>query len=270
MQIIKEKVEILDYLKDNIDITYIPTMGNLHKGHVSLLKKGLEIGKPILVSIFINPLQFNDASDYKNYPITLEKDIEILKESKCDCLYIPDKSILNDIKEIKASKKSQYLCGHHRPGHFDGVLTILNKFFILLKPSHVIFGLKDFQQYMLVKEFIKPTNSAIDIIGVETERDENGLALSSRNGLLSQKDLNKASLIYKTLLDIKNNSNNLSYDFLNSKKNFLIQEGFEIDYLESCNEKTLQTSYSANNHSIIVAIAARIGGIRLIDNIRLN
>ena len=245
-------------------------MGNLHKGHISLLKKGLEIGKPTIVSIFVNPLQFNDLSDYKNYPITLEKDIEILKENKCDCLYIPDKSILNNIKEIKASKKSQYLCGLHRPGHFDGVLTILNKFFILLKPSHVIFGLKDFQQYILVKEFIKTTNSPIDIIGVETARDENGLALSSRNGLLSKKDLNKASLIYKTLLDIKNKSNSLSYDFLNSKKNYLIQEGFDIDYLETFNVETLQTSYRINNHSIIVAIAASIGGIRLIDNIRLN
>ena len=122
----------------------------------------------------------------------------------------------------------------------------------------------------MVKEFIKTTNSPIDIIGVETERDENGLALSSRNGLLSKKDLNKASLIYKTLLDIKNKSNDLSYDFLNSKKNYLIQEGFEIDYLESINEDTFKTSYRIKNQSIIVAIAARIGGIRLIDNIRLN
>ena len=168
-------------IKDNLtELTFVPTMGNLHQGHISLINLAKQYENEIISSIFINRLQFNEKNDYEKYPKSLESDIELLEKNGCDYLLIPDESILDDIKLIKAHSKSKKLCGKNRPGHFDGVLTILNRFFKLINPKIAIFGKKDYQQFLLVKEFVIKNYSNIKIIGGDTIREDSGLALSSR------------------------------------------------------------------------------------------
>jgi pantoate--beta-alanine ligase len=250
-------------------ITFIPTMGNLHNGHLSLFERASKLNNPIFSSIFINPLQFNNKSDFTNYPKTLEKDISLLESQNCECLFLPDESILDNIEQIKAPDKANFLCGANRPGHFDGVLTIVNKLFDLMRPSDAVFGLKDYQQYLLIKDYVDSRNLPINVVGSKTIRDKNGLAMSSRNNLLTSNELIKASEIYKSLLFIKNNTKNLSKHFLDEVSRDLNKKGFKVDYLTVINSITLQECLNQRmeEEQLIVAIAAKIGSVRLIDNI---
>lgn len=270
------KLKIAKNIKDFNDIrsafdqiTFIPTMGNLHNGHLSLFERASELNNPIFSSIFINPLQFNNKSDFTNYPKTLEKDISLLESQNCECLFLPDESILDNIEQIKAPDKANFLCGANRPGHFDGVLTIVNKLFDLMRPSDAVFGLKDYQQYLLIKDYVNSRNLPINVVGSKTIRDKNGLAMSSRNNLLTSNELIKASEIYKSLLFIKNNTKNLSKHFLDEVSRDLNKKGFKVDYLTVINSITLQECLNQRMEEgrLIVAIAAKIGSVRLIDNI---
>jgi len=250
-------------------ITFIPTMGNLHNGHLSLFERASELNNPIFSSIFINPLQFNNKNDFANYPKTLKNDISLLESHNCECLFLPDESILDNIEQIKAPDKANFLCGANRPGHFDGVLTIVNKLFDIMRPSDAVFGLKDYQQYLLIKDYVNSRNLPINVVGSKTIRDKNGLAMSSRNNLLTSNELIKASEIYKSLLFIKNNTKNLSKHFLDEVSRDLNKKGFKVDYLTVINSITLQECLNQRMEEgrLIVAIAAKIGSIRLIDNI---
>jgi len=270
------KLKIVKNIKDFNDIrsafdqiTFIPTMGNLHNGHLSLFERASELNNPIFSSIFINPLQFNNKSDFTNYPKTLEKDISLLESQNCECLFLPDESILDNIEQIKAPDKANFLCGANRPGHFDGVLTIVNKLFDIMRPSDAVFGLKDYQQYLLIKDYVNSRNLPINVVGSKTIRDKNGLAMSSRNNLLTSNELIKASEIYKSLLFIKNNTKNLSKHFLDEVSRDLNKKGFKVDYLTVINSITLQECLNQRMEEgrLIVAIAAKIGSVRLIDNI---
>ena len=270
------KLKIAKNIKDFNDIrsafdqiTFIPTMGNLHNGHLSLFERASELNNPIFSSIFINPLQFNNKSDFTNYPKTLEKDISLLESQNCECLFLPDESILDNIEQIKAPDKANFLCGANRPGHFDGVLTIVNKLFDLMRPSDAVFGLKDYQQYLLIKDYVNSRNLPINVVGSKTIRDKNGLAMSSRNNLLTSNELIKASEIYKSLLFVKNNTKNLSKHFLDEVSRDLNKKGFKVDYLTVINSITLQECLNQRMEEgrLIVAIAAKIGSVRLIDNI---
>jgi pantoate--beta-alanine ligase len=270
------KLKIVKNIKDFNEIrsafsqiTFIPTMGNLHNGHLSLFEHASKLNNPIFSSIFINPLQFNNKSDFTNYPKTLEKDISLLESQNCECLFLPDESILDNIEQIKAPDKANFLCGANRPGHFDGVLTIVNKLFDLMRPSDAVFGLKDYQQYLLIKDYVDSRNLPINVVGSKTIRDKNGLAMSSRNNLLTSNELIKASEIYKSLLFIKNNTKNLSKHFLDEVSRDLNKKGFKVDYLTVINSITLQECLNQRMEEgqLIVAIAAKIGSVRLIDNI---
>ena len=270
------KLKIVKNIKDFNDIrsafdqiTFIPTMGNLHNGHLSLFERASELNNPIFSSIFINPLQFNNKNDFANYPKTLEKDISLLESQNCECLFLPDESILDNIEQIKAPDKANFLCGANRPGHFDGVLTIVNKLFDIMRPSDAVFGLKDYQQYLLIKDYVNSRNLPINVVGSKTIRDKNGLAMSSRNNLLTSNELIKASEIYKSLLFIKNNTKNLSKHFLDEVSRDLNKKGFKVDYLTVINSITLQECLNQRMEEgrLIVAIAAKIGSVRLIDNI---
>ena len=270
------KLKIVKNIKDFNDIrsafdqiTFIPTMGNLHNGHLSLFERASELNNPIFSSIFINPLQFNNKNDFANYPKTLENDISLLESQNCECLFLPDESILDNIEQIKAPDKANFLCGTNRPGHFDGVLTIVNKLFDLMRPSDAVFGLKDYQQYLLIKDYVNSRNLPINVVGSKTIRDKNGLAMSSRNNLLTSNELIKASEIYKSLLFIKNNTKNLSKHFLDEVSRDLNKKGFKVDYLTVINSITLQECLNQRMEEgrLIVAIAAKIGSVRLIDNI---
>jgi len=258
-------------IKDNLtELTFIPTMGNLHQGHISLIDLAKQYENEIISSIFINRLQFNEKNDYEKYPKSLERDIELLEKNGCDYLFIPDESILDDIKLIKAPSKSKKLCGKYRPGHFDGVLTILNKFFKIINPEISIFGKKDYQQFLLVKEFVIKNCLNIKIIGGDTIREDSGLALSSRNNLLSEKEKHIASSIYKVLCDIELSKNLLNKELLENKKKYLKRLGFEVDYLTICDASTLEDSFSIDTNDLLVAVAAKLGEVRLIDNILLT
>ena len=270
------KLKIVKNIKDFNDIrsafdqiTFIPTMGNLHNGHLSLFERASELNNPIFSSIFINPLQFNNKNDFANYPKTLKNDISLLESQNCECLFLPDESILDNIEQIKAPDKANFLCGANRPGHFDGVLTIVNKLFDIMRPSDAVFGLKDYQQYLLIKDYVNSRNLPINVVGSKTIRDKNGLAMSSRNNLLTSNELIKASEIYKSLLFIKNNTKNLSKHFLDEVSRDLNKKGFKVDYLTVINSITLQECLNQRMEEgrLIVAIAAKIGSVRLIDNI---
>jgi len=270
LKIITAYQEFKEFRNTIESVSFVPTMGNLHKGHMALIDKAKSYNSHVTASIFINPLQFNDDIDFNNYPKSLDEDIALLSKHGCDSVFIPDSSILENIKDIKAPDAALNLCGRNRPGHFDGVLTIVNKLFEITNPTRSIFGKKDFQQLTLIKNFVIENNLPIKIISVDTVRELNGLAMSSRNNRLSQSDREKASKLYKTLSLIKDNSNNLSKKMIKNHKDELIQQGFDVDYLSACDPICLKDLVDLSSRPMLVAVAASISGIRLIDNILID
>ena len=205
MKILLNNFDLNEAIKKDQNIGFVPTMGSIHKGHVSLIKKSKKSCKRTLVSIFINPKQFNDKNDYKNYPKNIKKDLNILKKLKTDYVYLPKvKHIFNSKKRlnIKLLKKDKILCAKFRKGHFEGVLEVMDILTSLIKPKKIFMGEKDYQQLFLVKRFIEKKHKS-KIIACKTIRDNNKVALSSRNSLLSKKQLKLASGIYKNLFKFK-------------------------------------------------------------------
>ena len=252
------------------NIGFVPTMGALHKGHISLIHKSQKKCKKTLVSIFINPSQFNKKKDYKKYPRKLTNDIKILKKLKVDYLLLPK---INEIyknkksMKIKLSKKDKILCGKYRPGHFEGVLGVINQFLmnININLNYMFLGEKDYQQIYLIKKFIK-NKFKIKIITCKTKRNKNYLALSSRNLLLSKKNLiraeNISQYIRKYYFSLKNNFKNINK--LNEIKRIIINIGAKIEYFELRNRNNLSKKYNKNNFKIFFAYYLQ--NIRLIDN----
>tara|TARA_B100001248_G_scaffold262732_1_gene261869 strand:- start:10493 stop:11248 length:756 start_codon:yes stop_codon:yes gene_type:complete len=225
---------------------FVPTMGALHAGHFSLVKKAREENDFVSVSIFVNPTQFNQASDLENYPSSLEEDLAALKDLGVDLVFLPDFSTLYpDEYRFKISENdfSKKLCGHHRPGHFDGVLTVVIKLFHLMGAERAYFGEKDFQQLSLIRGMVEAFFMPIEIIAVPTVRETTGLALSSRNSRLSPEARDKASLLYEKLRS-KSSDQQVLAD--------LQKAGFDVDYVETIENRRF--------------VAASIEGVRLIDN----
>ena len=255
---------------------FIPTMGALHEGHLSLVKLGKKStnGKTI-VSIFVNKRQFNDESDYDNYPIDLDKDIELLRKEEVDYIFIPQENYIypkdfEGLDEIKSGEKGSLFEGAHRPGHFDGVLTVVNRLFDLVNPTSVVFGKKDAQQLYLVKEFLANKSNNLKIIEAEIIRDEYGLAMSSRNRLLSKSGINIARNIFKILENtkehfIQNQDIQQSEDF---GKKLFDENAIEYDYLNFVDPKYFETPDS-NREKLLLITAAYVQGIRLIDNMEV-
>ena len=255
---------------------FIPTMGALHEGHLSLVKLGKKStnGKTI-VSIFVNKRQFNDESDYDNYPIDLDKDIELLRKEEVDYIFIPQENYIypKDFAEldgIKSGEKGSLFEGAHRPGHFDGVLTVVNRLFDLVNPTSAVFGKKDAQQLYLVKEFLANKGNNLKIIEAEIIRDEYGLAMSSRNRLLSKSGINIARNIFQILENtkehfIQNQDIQQSEDF---GKKLFNENAIEYDYLNFVDPKYFETPDS-NREKLLLITAAYVQGIRLIDNMEV-
>ena len=255
---------------------FIPTMGALHEGHLSLVKLGKKStdGKTI-VSIFVNKRQFNDESDYDNYPIDLDKDIELLRKEEVDYIFIPQENYIYPkdfagLDEIKSGEKGSLFEGAHRPGHFDGVLTVVNRLFDLVNPTSVVFGKKDAQQLYLVKEFLANKSNNLKIIEAEIIRDEYGLAMSSRNRLLSKSGINIARSIFQILENtkehfIQNQDIQQSEDF---GKKLFDENAIEYDYLNFVDPKYFETPDS-NREKLLLITAAYVQGIRLIDNMEV-
>ena len=251
------------------NVGFIPTMGGLHNGHISLIKKSLRNCNKTIVSIFINPTQFNNKVDYKNYPRSIKKDLKILKKLKVNFVYMPNKNqIYNSKNQIKIylSKKDKILCAKYRRGHFEGVIDVMTRLTKIIKPSKIFMGEKDFQQIILVKRFIE-NNFKSKIIACKTIRDKNKLALSSRNLLLNKNNLIKAGKISRSLISFKNKFSKKA----NSKKLILIKKkelekkyNINIEYLEIRNKNNLQISKNKNNSKLFIAYY--LDKIRLIDN----
>ena len=251
------------------NIGFVPTMGALHKGHISLIKSSKKVCKKTLVSIFINPTQFNKKIDLKNYPKNLQNDIKILKKLKVDYLFTPSvKEIYNKKKnyKIKLHKKDKVMCALYRPGHFEGVLSVINQFLQRFKPKHIFFGEKDYQQLILIKKFIK-NKFKVKIHSCSTVRNKNKVALSSRNVLLTNDDIKKSSYISNILFKFKNKLrkniffkeklNDIIYEINNLKK-------IQIEYLEIRNKINLSKNYNRDNFKIFLAYYNN--KVRLIDN----
>ncbi len=262
----------------NDKIGFVPTMGALHKGHISLIKKALLENNIVVVSIFVNPTQFNNSKDLKKYPRTPEDDISLLEDLKGEIIvYLPE---VSDLYETAVSTKNydfggleNEMEGKHRKGHFDGVGTILDKFFRIIKPDTAYFGEKDFQQLQIVKKLVEIENLPVKIIGCPILREDNGLAMSSRNQRLSAKQFDEATLIYKVLNEVREKFNSNSITELNKlvTERFLQSPDLNLEYFEIANEKNLKTAKRKSKGVKYRAfIAAFEGEVRLIDNMPLN
>jgi len=270
MKIFETENDIKDNRLNAKGLSLIPTMGNLHEGHLSLIKAAKNYNNKTIVSIYINPLQFGPNEDFKNYPRTEASDIKKLKKIDCDYAFIPQDNFAKELKLIKAPSISKKLCGKNRPGHFDGVLTIINKIFSVILPTHAFFGLKDYQQFILIREFAKNHFPGIKIIGLPIIREKDGLAMSSRNNLLTRDERKIAPNIYENLKWIKNNRKEFSItELVKISSEKLEQNNIQIDYLGIFDKKSLKEAKNFDEGTLI-AVAAKLGKVRLIDNIILD
>jgi pantoate--beta-alanine ligase len=252
------------------DIGFVPTMGGIHDGHISLIKKSIKFSKKTVVSIFVNPKQFNNKRDFKSYPSNIKKDLAILKKiHKIDFVYIPkfnDIYKTNDKTKIKINKRDKILCAKFRKGHFEGVLDVMDRLTNLIKPKKIFMGKKDYQQLFLVKNFIEKKYKT-KVISCKTIRNRNNLALSSRNFLLNKNKLNVLENISKEIFNLKKNIKNSKNikKFLNqSKKKIENMFKIKIEYLENRNVKNLKTSNKYLGSKIFLSYYFK--GIRFIDN----
>jgi pantoate--beta-alanine ligase len=271
MKILLNNTTLFESLRPFNDLGFVPTMGGIHKGHLSLINKSNKLCKKTIVSIFVNPKQFNNKKDLKSYPQNIKKDLKILKKSKkVDFVYIPKfKDIYKDKKKSKITlqKKDKILCAKFRKGHFEGVLDVMNKLTKIVKPKKIFMGEKDFQQLYLVKKELEKKYKT-KVIPCKTIRDKDNVALSSRNLLLNKSNLTIAAKIYETLVDIKKNTKNKKNipSFLNLKKKELKNNyKIKIDYLELRNIKNLKLSNTKNNSRLFIAYYLK--NVRLIDNL---
>ncbi len=278
MQIFKEKKFLQKHLRTitkDKSIGFVATMGSLHSGHLSLISSSKSMCCVTVCSIFINPTQFNDFNDYRNYPKDYNSDISLLKNMACDILYIPK---VKDIYEEKIEsnkydlgKVAENLEGKYRPGHFDGVATVVDKLFDIVNPNIAFFGKKDLQQLQVVKKLVSITNRKIDIVGVKTTRESNGLAKSSRNMLLSKEHIKEASIIFKCLEYCKSNMHlNIKKLKLYIENQFLQNQKIQLEYIEFVELNTFdKIKVWGEEKTNAVCIAAYINNVRLIDNIIL-
>jgi len=270
MKILLNNHNLLKTLRPFNDIGFVPTMGGIHEGHISLIRKSIKHNKKTIVSIFINPKQFNNKDDFKSYPSNIKKDLTILKKiRKIDFVYIPKFKDIYKNKEkpkIKINKNDKILCAKFRKGHFEGVLDVMNKLTSLIKPKKIFMGKKDYQQLFLVKNFIEKKYST-KIIGCKTIRNKNKLALSSRNFLLGKNDLKEAENISKKFLNLKKEvkkHKDINKFLRQSKRKFEKILKIKIEYLENRNIKTLKISNKYLGSKIFLSYYFK--GIRLIDN----
>ena len=272
MHVIHTQKELVETLKKLTNIAFVPTMGNLHDGHVKLIEEALKKTKYVVVSIFINPLQFNSKDDFKNYPRTLDEDLLMLQKLVVPFVFVPSKEDIIDSSqtiEIHLSDIANDLCGRFRPGHFNGVATIVCKLFNLIQPELAFFGKKDFQQLFLIKELVKQLNYPIHIIAIDTVRHKDGLAKSSRNNLLSKEDRKKAPQLFELMNAMKEKvmQKKLSFKEIESDAERLLNDsGWIVDYLAIRSAQSLKTPVH-NEKQMVILGAATLGSVRLIDNI---
>ena len=255
-------------------IAFVPTMGNLHAGHSALVSKATQRADFVIASIFVNPLQFGPSEDLGKYPRTLLADQEKLVNAGCHLLFIPDVEEMyphgiDDQTRVSVPGVSEGLCGASRPGHFEGVATVVSKLFNMVQPDLAIFGQKDFQQLAVIRTLVRDLNMPIQIIGEPTVRAEDGLALSSRNGYLSSEQLSVAPLLYRSLEEMAAAIRAGERDYAKLVSAAQAQHsaaGFRPDYLEVRESNSLRPA-TADDRQLVILLAAFIGSTRLIDNL---
>ncbi len=258
--------------RSNSEITaFVPTLGNLHDGHLSLVRKAKEVADRVVVSIFVNPTQFDKAEDLAAYPRTLENDLALLKKENVDLVFLPQASEMypeGSAARVEVDGISEILEGDSRPGHFSGVATIVAKLFNLVQPDISVFGEKDFQQLMLIRRMERDLDFGIQIIAAPTAREETGLAMSSRNNYLDSKQRNLiAPGLYAEMQKIKESILNGDADYLalqTGSIETLTQQGFKPDYIEIRNAEDLSVATK------VILVSAWLGKARLIDNITIS
>jgi pantoate--beta-alanine ligase len=252
-------------------IGFVPTMGNLHQGHLDLVNKASEMSDVVIVSIFVNPMQFGPHEDFDAYPRTLDSDCSALANHPCNAVFAPTVREMYPKgvnTEIDVPSLSTILCGHHRPGHFKGVATVVTKLLNILQPNVAVFGNKDYQQLQVIRTMVADLLIPVTIVGADTTREPSGLAMSSRNAYLSKEERETAAMLYSTLKNIGEALQNDSQvsTTLKHEKERLTSAGFVLDYLEIRDAKDLSKSY-VEATSAVILVAAKLGQARLIDNL---
>lgn len=256
-------------------IAFVPTMGNLHRGHLELVRRGREVAQRVVSSVFVNPLQFGPTEDFSRYPRTLAQDQSALQNAQCDLLFAPAAAEIyprgmQGLARVSLPEVSTILCGQFRPGHFDGVATVVSILFNLVQPDIALFGEKDYQQLLVIRRMVTDLHMPIDIIGVATEREPDGLALSSRNQYLSSQERQLAPEMYATLCEVADKLHKGRRDFAalsyaGIKR--LEAAGFRSQYLE-IRAPDLQPPAASGGEFVVLA-AAYLGQTRLIDNVTI-
>lgn len=267
----------LSSYRNSKTIGFVPTMGALHQGHLSLVSQGLQNNDCVVVSIFVNPTQFDNQGDLEKYPRTLDKDVALLETLQGNIIvYAPDALAFYD-GDIKSRSFdfgpiANEMEGKHRKGHFDGVGTVVSRLLKIIKPNNAYFGQKDFQQLQIVKKLVELEKIDTTIVGCEIVREPNGVAMSSRNKRLSTTEFEEAVLISETLKEVALKFNSLSIPALNRLAETRFKESnLKLEYFEIANEKTLKTAHRKNKGTTYRGfVAAFCGEVRLIDNMRIN
>lgn len=273
---IEELQNKINALKKGGKVGFVPTMGALHKGHISLVEKAVSENQVVVVSIFVNPTQFNDKTDLDKYPRNLNFDLSMLENTGCQVVFVPKAEEIypeTDTRKFDFGRLETVMEGKHRPGHFNGVAQVVSRLFEIVTPDKAYFGLKDFQQLAIVKNLVKQLNMSVEIISCEIVREESGLAMSSRNELLSTDERKNAAVIGETLFKAKELTGKKSVQELNSwiAENINKNDYLTVEYVEIVDDIQLLPVNNWNERSAKVAcVAAFCGKVRLIDNIVLT
>ena len=280
MKVLRNKKTLVDYIERHKEmgkkIGFAPTMGALHLGHISLYETAKKENDEIISSIFVNPTQFNNPDDFEKYPQTLENDLKLLEKAGVDAVYVP--KAIDIYPEGLKSKHYDFdgldneMEGKYRPGHFDGVGTVVEELLRQVQPHNAYFGEKDYQQLAIIKKMVEKTKLPVKIHGVLTLRENSGLAMSSRNLRLTEKRRKEATIIYETLLKVKEWFKVLSVKEIKERVEKIFHDSnFELEYFIIADEKTLkETDFFYKDKSYRAFIVAYAGDVRLIDNMHLD
>jgi pantoate--beta-alanine ligase len=267
------KTVIQSLQKYNGPVGFVPTMGALHEGHLSLVKQSLQDNQVTVVSIFVNPRQFNDRNDLVNYPRTEQEDMIMLEKIGCSVLYLPLEEELFpsqglEMPTLSLSNLVGVLEGPLRPGHFDGVIQVVYSLLKLVEPNRLYMGLKDFQQQVIIGEMILQSNLPCELISLPTLRETSGLAMSSRNARMNEEQRQLASKLFEVLMEVRNSLTTRGFVRGRKMAIALLEDlGFVVEYLEWVHCKTLKPIQTLDQGPSVIVIAAELGGLRLIDNV---
>ncbi len=279
MKIFNTRVRLSEYLKkekaNGKKVGFVPTMGALHQGHISLIDLARKQSDLVVCSIFVNPTQFNDPKDLDRYPRPIDQDIQLLEKAACDVLFLPEVDEMYATGEtwhLELDGLDQLLEGLHRPGHYQGVTQIVKKLFDTVEPDFAFFGQKDYQQFLVIEKMVQKLGLSVQLIMCPIIRETDGLAMSSRNVHLNPEERKNALALYQTLNWINTHSELLSIQELKeqAQKKLLQSPGIVLEYLEICDGENLQPLQSKDVAKIVALVAAKVGQTRLIDNMLLK